>query len=102
MNKILAGILKVAEAGAVTVIPGAAAIDTAARGVIGTVQAHGNTETAVEQAILTGFDELALLKPETIYDMPTFKANIVIAHDAVIRAIAAIKKPEVVEVPVKA
>lgn len=95
MNDILKGILKVAEAGIVTVVPGAAVIDKAAHGVADTIHSHGDTESAVEQALLAGFDELNLLKPETIYDYPTFKVNIMIAHDAVIRAIASIKKPEV-------
>ncbi len=101
MNDILKGLLKVVEAGAVAVIPGAAVIDTAAHGVANTIKSHGDTETAIEQAILAGFDELNLLKPDAVYDMPTFKANLAIAHDAVIRAINAVKKPDTIEITVK-
>jgi hypothetical protein len=89
MNKILSGILKVVEAGAVSVVPGAVVIDTAVHSVVD----HKGSEQSIENAVLAGLQELETLKPETIADPATFNANIQIAHDAIIRAIAAVKTP---------
>lgn len=89
MNKIISGLLKVVEAGAVTVIPGAAVVDSAVHSVV----ENKGSEESIESAVLAGLQELELLKPETIADPATFNANMQIAHDAVVRAIGAIKKP---------
>lgn len=90
MNKILAGILKVVEVGAVSVVPGAGPVDAAIHNI---VDNHGDKEVAVEQAVLAAFEELEQLKPDMVNDKATFNANAVIAHDAIIRMIAAVKKP---------
>jgi hypothetical protein len=89
MNKILKGILKVVEAGAVAAVPGGAIVDGAVHAAI---DAHGS-EASVEAAVLSALQGLETLKPELIANPSVFNANIQIAHDAIVRAIGALKQP---------
>lgn len=86
VGSVLKGILKIVATGASVAIPGAAPVI----GAVETAVADKGSEQSIEQAVLAGLDELEELKPATIKDPATFNANIQIAHDAILRAIAAV------------
>lgn len=88
MNSILKGILKVVEVGAASTVPGGAVVDSAVHAAI---DSHGS-EASIENAALVGLEEMETLKPEMIADPVTFNAEAQVAHDAIVKMIACIKK----------